>query len=88
VIVTVVTPIGKQSPFLKPAVGAVVRLKVGVLQLSEAVGAIQVAFAQVPAVDKLILVGHPVITGAVASVAQGSAPQLVGVPLNPMHKSA
>jgi hypothetical protein len=67
--VTVVVPIGNAPPFVKPVVGLVAKDTEGVLQLSVAVGAVQVATAVVPVVVKLRLAGQAVKTGGVASVA-------------------
>jgi hypothetical protein len=61
--VTAVVPIGK----LLPDVAVLVR--VGVEQLSEAVGATQVAMAVVPVVVRLILLGQLAMTGATISLA-------------------
>ena len=73
--VAVVTPIGKQPPIVKPAVGEVVNISTGVPQLSVAVGATQVATAQLSAgnnVLTVILGGQFERTGGVTSVSQGS----------------
>ena len=43
-------PIGKQPPFVKPTVGAVVKATVGVEQLSVAAAAVQLTVPQVVAV--------------------------------------
>ena len=71
--VIVVVPTGKHEPIPKPEVGAEVTDTEGVVQLSVAVGAVQVAFAQVPVVDKLIFDGQLANVGGVASVSQGLA---------------
>jgi hypothetical protein len=66
VYVTVVTPIGNA------ALGACVLVMVGVLvQLSVAVGAVQVAVAVVPVVVKDIFAGQALNTGAVVSDKHG-----------------
>ena len=59
-------PIGKDAPDAKLLVTE------GVLQLSVAVGAVHVATAFEPAVVRLIFCGQLLITGGVASLAQGS----------------
>ena len=51
VYVRVVVPIGKHEPLIKPAFGAEVKITEGVLQLSVAVGADQVAILQVSVVE-------------------------------------
>ena len=62
---TAVVPIGKAKPGLKLLV------MVGlVVQLSVAVGAVQVATAVVPVVVKLMLAGQLAKTGGVTSLAQ------------------
>ena len=67
----------------KPAVGEEVTDTEGVPQLSDAVGAVQEAVAQVPEVDKEILLGQLAKVGAWVSVSHGfPPPQTVGVPLN------
>ena len=53
-----VVPTGKHDPIPKPAVGVEVTDTEGVPQLSLAVGAIQLATAQLLAVDKVIFVGQ------------------------------
>ena len=60
-------PIGKQKPLKKLLVTEGVAV-----QLSVAVGAVQVAVAQAVAVVKLIFVGQAERTGLRVSVAQGS----------------
>jgi hypothetical protein len=69
---TVVVPTGKHEPIPKPDVGEVVKDTVGVPQLSDAVGAVQLAIAQLLVVVKLIFVGQLVKVGGVASVSHGS----------------
>ena len=51
VYVKAVVPIGKHEPLDKPAFGAEVKISEGVLQLSVAVGAVQVAILQVSVVE-------------------------------------
>ena len=68
VYLTVVVPIGNAPPFVKPAVGLVVKETMGILALSVAVGAVHDAIAVVPVVVKLILAGHAVRTGGVLSI--------------------
>ena len=58
-------PIGKQKPLLRVPVTEGVAV-----QLSVAVGAVQVAAAHVVEVVKLIFAGHADSTGGIASVAQ------------------
>ena len=66
---TFVVPIGKQKPL------AILLVTEGfAVQLSVAVGAVQVATAQVVAVVRLILAGQAERTGFTASVAQGFVP--------------
>ena len=67
----VVVPIGKQEPLVKPAVGAEVTDTEGVVQLSIAVGAVQVAFPQSVVVVMLILVGQFAKVGGFTSSSQG-----------------
>ena len=67
-----------------------VKVIVGVLQLSVAVGAVQVTTAQLStakAVVTVMLAGQPEKTGGVVSVSQG-LPHVVGVPLKPIQISA
>ena len=68
VYLTVVVPIGNAPPFVKPAVGLVVKETIGILALSVAVGAVHEATAVVPVVVKLILVWQAVKTGGVTSI--------------------
>ena len=63
----VVVPIGKQEPLVKPAVGAEVTDTEGVVQLSAAVGAVQLAVPQSAVVVTLILAGQFVKVGDVTS---------------------
>ena len=65
-------PIGKHEPIVKPAVGAELTDTEGVVQLSVAVGAVQVAIAQLFKVVRLIFAGQAVNTGGCASVSHGS----------------
>ena len=71
--VIVVVPTGKHEPIPKPEVGAEVTDTEGVPQLSVAVGAVHVAFAQLPVVVKLMFDGQLANVGGVASVSQGLA---------------
>jgi hypothetical protein len=71
VYVTVLVPIGKAPPLVKPAVALVAKDTEGVVQLSVAVGGIQVAMAVVPAVVKAIFAGQADNTGGVTSVVHG-----------------
>ena len=68
VYVTVVVPIGNAPPLVKPVVGLVAKLTMGVEQLSVAVGAIHDAVAVVPVVVLMIFVGHAVKIGLIISV--------------------
>ena len=63
----VVVPIGKHEPLVKPAVGAELTDTEGVVQLSVAVGAVQVAVPQSAVVVTLILAGQFVKVGGVTS---------------------
>ena len=63
---TAVVPIGKAKPELKLLV-----IVGDAVQLSVAVGAVQVATAVVAAVDKLMLTGQLAKVGGIASVAHG-----------------
>ena len=63
---TAVLPIGKANPELKLLV-----IVGDAVQLSVAVGAIQVATAVAAAVDKLTLTGQLAKVGGIASVAHG-----------------
>ena len=68
----VVAPIGKSEPLTKPAVGALdTEGVIFAVQISETVGAIQVAAAVELAVVKLILAGQLEKTGGVTSGEQG-----------------
>ena len=64
---TVVVPTGKQKPLAK-----LLNTEGVAVQLSVAVGAVQVAVAQAVAVVKLIFIGQIESTGLITSVAQGS----------------
>ena len=68
----VVAPIGKPEPLPKPTVGAVdIKGLTFAVQISETVGAAQVATALVLAVVKLIFVGQLEKLGGVTSGEQG-----------------
>ena len=64
-------------PTSKVAPGRCVVLMVAIPQLSDAVGAVQVAVALVPDVETLMFAGQPANTGAVRSVAHGSVAAMV-----------